>query len=122
MVPVLTIIAVGFAVVVAGLLIFIVTRPDSFRLERSAVIGAPAGVVFGPRGGSGLSIGMLIVLLTPIDLKDPIRACSSFRPFDIAVRIADNRTWRASSRPKPQQDCPHTYNNRHPCFQLLAPR
>jgi hypothetical protein len=46
MVPVLTIIAIGFAVVVAGLLIFIVTRPDSFRLERSAVIAAPAGDVF----------------------------------------------------------------------------
>jgi hypothetical protein len=35
---------------------------------------------------------MLIVLLTPANFKEPVHARGSFRQFDIAVRIADNRT------------------------------
>jgi hypothetical protein len=46
MVAVLTTIAVTLLVLIAGVLIFILTRPDSFRLERSAQIAAPAQVVF----------------------------------------------------------------------------
>jgi len=46
MVPVVTIIAVVFFVIIAAALIFIFTRPDSFRLERSAQIAAPANAIF----------------------------------------------------------------------------
>jgi hypothetical protein len=52
---------------------------------------SPAEFAFRPHRAWGFSIGMLIVLLTPADLKEPVHAGGSLRPFDIAVRIADNR-------------------------------
>ena len=42
----LKIIAIAVVVVLAGVLVFAATRPDSFRIERSAVIKAPPEKIF----------------------------------------------------------------------------
>jgi uncharacterized protein YndB with AHSA1/START domain len=39
-------IAIAVVVVIVGLFAFIATRPNSFHVERSAEVGAPAGAVF----------------------------------------------------------------------------
>ena len=42
--PLIIILVLGFLVV--AVLGFVATRPDSFRLERSTVVGAPAATIF----------------------------------------------------------------------------
>ena len=42
----LKIIAIAFVVLVAGLLVYAATRPDTFRVERSAVIQAPPEKIY----------------------------------------------------------------------------
>ena len=44
----LKIIGIAFVVLVAGLLIYAATRPDGFRVERSAVIQAPPEKIYAP--------------------------------------------------------------------------
>ena len=46
MIKALAIVGILFAVVLAGILAFAVTRPDSFRIERSATIKAPPEKIF----------------------------------------------------------------------------
>ncbi len=40
------VIGAGIAIVLAGLIAYIATRPDDYHVERTAVVGAPASAVF----------------------------------------------------------------------------
>ena len=46
MLKVLSIIAIVLAVGIAGVLVFALTKPDTFRVERSLAVKAPAGAIY----------------------------------------------------------------------------